>query len=40
VLAVDAQLQAGGRYAVAVPGPGVYRVRYASDVVGPDVRVR
>jgi stage II sporulation protein D len=40
VLAVDAQLQADGRYAVAVPGPGVYRVRYASDVVGPDVRVR
>jgi stage II sporulation protein D len=40
VLAVDAQLQADGSYAVAVPGPGVYRVRYASDVVGPDVRVR
>jgi stage II sporulation protein D len=40
VLAVDAQLQAGGRYAVAVPGAGVYRVRYAKDVTGPDVRVR
>src|SRR4051812_781581 len=40
VLAVDAQLRADGGYAVAVPGPGVYRVRYASDVVGPDVRVR
>jgi stage II sporulation protein D len=40
VLAVDAQLAADGSYAVAVPGAGVYRVRYASDVVGPDVRVR
>jgi len=40
VLAVDAQLQADGRYAVAVPGAGVYRVRYGSDVVGPDVRVK
>jgi stage II sporulation protein D len=40
VLAVDAQLAADGRYAVAVPGAGVYRVRYATDVVGPDVRVR
>jgi stage II sporulation protein D len=40
VLAVDAQLQVGGRYAVAVPGAGVYRVRYAKDVIGPDVRVR
>jgi stage II sporulation protein D len=40
VLAVDAQLAADGSYAVAVPGAGVYRVRYAKDVVGPDVRVR
>jgi SpoIID/LytB domain protein len=40
VLAVDAQLSAGGRYAVAVPGAGVYRVRYAGTVVGPGVRVR
>jgi stage II sporulation protein D len=40
VLAVDAQLAADGRYAVAVPAAGVYRVRYAKDVVGPDVRVR
>jgi stage II sporulation protein D len=40
VLAVDAPLAADGRYAVAVPGAGVYRVRYAKDVVGPDVRVR
>src|SRR3954470_9423086 len=40
VLAVDAQLQADGRYAVAVPTAGVYRVRYGSGVVGPDVRVR
>jgi stage II sporulation protein D len=40
VLAVDAQLAPDGGYAVAVPGTGVYRVRYASDVVGPDVRVR
>jgi stage II sporulation protein D len=39
VLAVDAQLAPGGRYAVAVPGAGVYRVRYADAVVGPDVRV-
>src|SRR3954466_3838343 len=40
VLAVDAQLQPDGRYAVAVPTAGVYRVRYGSGVVGPDVRVR
>jgi stage II sporulation protein D len=40
VLAVDAPLEAGGRYAVAVPEPGVYRVLYASDVAGPPVRVR
>jgi stage II sporulation protein D len=40
VLAVDAPLQSSGAYSVAVPGPGVYRVRYGKDVVGPDVRVR
>jgi SpoIID/LytB domain protein len=40
VLAVDAQIQADGRYAVAVPSTGVYRVRYGSDVIGPNVRVR
>jgi stage II sporulation protein D len=40
VLAVDAQLASDGRYAVAVPGTGVYRVRYAKDVVGPGVRVK
>jgi len=40
VLAVDAPLEAGGRYAVAVPGAGVYRVLYAKDVAGPPVRVR
>jgi hypothetical protein len=40
VLAVDAQLQTDGRYAVAVPGAGVYRVRYGTGVVGPSVRVR
>jgi stage II sporulation protein D len=40
ILAVDAQLAADGSYAVAVPGGGVYRVRYGKDVVGPDVRVR
>jgi len=39
VLAVDAPLEAGGRYAVAVPGAGVYRVVYAGDVAGPAVRV-
>jgi hypothetical protein len=39
-LAVDAPLASGGRYAVAVPGPGVYRVVYGSDVAGPSVRVR
>jgi len=39
-LAVDAQLQADGGYAVAVPGAGVYRVRYGGDVAGPSVRVR
>jgi SpoIID/LytB domain protein len=40
VLAVDAELTAGGRYAVAVPGAGVYRVRYAGGVTGPAVRAR
>jgi len=39
-LAVDAQLQADGSYAVAVPGAGLYRVRYGGDVAGPAVRVR
>jgi SpoIID/LytB domain protein len=39
VLAVDAPLAADGRYAVAVPGAGVYRVLYAKDVTGPAVRV-
>jgi stage II sporulation protein D len=39
VLAVDAPLEAGGRYAVAVGGAGVYRVLYAGDVAGPSVRV-
>jgi stage II sporulation protein D len=40
VLAVDAQLDARGRYAVAVGSKGVYRVRYAGTVTGPAVRVR
>jgi len=40
VLAVDAQLDAHGRYAVAVGAKGVYRVRYAGTVTGPAVRVR
>ena len=40
VLAVDAGLTSGGRYAVAVPGAGVYRVRYAGGVTGPAVRVK
>jgi SpoIID/LytB domain protein len=40
VLAVDAELTSDGRYAVAVPGAGVYRVRYAGAVTGPAVRVR
>jgi hypothetical protein len=40
VLAVDAPLADGGRYVVAVPGRGVYRVVYAKDVAGPPVRVR
>jgi stage II sporulation protein D len=40
VLAVDAQLGSGGRYAVPVPAPGLYRVRYGAGVTGPAVRVR
>ena len=40
VLAVDAELTGDGRYTVAVPGAGVYRVRYAGGVTGPAVRVR
>jgi stage II sporulation protein D len=40
VLAVDAQLDARGRYAVAVGSKGVYRVRYAGTVTGPAVPVR
>src|SRR5215218_1412568 len=40
VLAVDAQLDAQGRYAAAVGSRGVYRVRYAGTVIGPAVRVR
>jgi stage II sporulation protein D len=39
VLAVDAQLDAKGGYAVAVGSKGVYRVRYAGTVTGPAVRV-
>jgi stage II sporulation protein D len=38
VAAVDAKVLRGGRYSVAVPGRGVYRVVYGS-AVGPDVRV-
>src|SRR4029079_3961021 len=40
VLAVDAGLTSGGRYAGAIPGAGVYRVRYAGGVTGPAVRVK
>jgi hypothetical protein len=36
--AADAQVLRGGRYSVAVPGPGVYRVVYG-QAVGPSVRV-
>ena len=39
-LAVDASLDANGRYAVGVGSRGVYRVRYAGTVAGPAVRVR
>jgi stage II sporulation protein D len=38
VTATDAHVQRGGRYSVAVPGPGVYRVVYG-QAVGPAVRV-
>ena len=38
--AVETQLDNGGRYAVVVPGRGVYRVVYAGNVAGPSVRVR
>jgi hypothetical protein len=36
--AVDAHVGRGGRYSVAVPAPGIYRVVYGK-AVGPDVRV-
>jgi hypothetical protein len=39
VTAVDARVGRGGRYSVAVPGPGLYRVVYGT-ATGPDVRVR
>jgi stage II sporulation protein D len=38
VAAADARVLRGGRYSVAVPGPGVYRVVYG-QAVGPSVRV-
>ena len=38
VTAADSKVLRGGRYSVAVPGRGVYRVAYGS-AVGPDVRV-
>jgi stage II sporulation protein D len=38
VAAADTKVLRGGRYSVAVPGAGVYRVVYGS-AVGPDVRV-
>jgi stage II sporulation protein D len=38
VTAADAHVLRGGRYSVAVPGPGIYRVVYGK-AVGPDVRV-
>jgi stage II sporulation protein D len=38
VTAADARVLRGGRYTVAVPGPGVYRIVYGT-AVGPDVRV-
>jgi stage II sporulation protein D len=38
VTAVDAHVGRGGRYSVAVPAPGIYRVVYGK-AVGPDVRV-
>jgi stage II sporulation protein D len=39
VTAADALVGRGGRYSVAVPGPGVYRVLYG-QAAGPSVRVR
>jgi stage II sporulation protein D len=39
VTAADAKVGRGGRYSVAVPGPGRYRVVYGT-ATGPDVRVR
>jgi stage II sporulation protein D len=39
VTATDGKVLRGGRYSIAVPGPGVYRVVYGS-AAGPDVRVR
>jgi len=39
VAAADTKVLRGGRYSVAVPGSGVYRVTYGA-AVGPDVRVR
>ncbi|MGZ6708899.1 MAG: SpoIID/LytB domain-containing protein, partial [Solirubrobacteraceae bacterium] len=38
VAATDGTVLRGGRYSVAVPGPGVYRVVYG-QAVGPSVRV-
>jgi len=38
VAATDAKVLRGGRYSVAVPGPGVYRVVYG-QATGPSVRV-
>jgi stage II sporulation protein D len=38
VSAADAQVGRGGRYSVAVPGPGLYRVAYGR-AVGPTVRI-
>jgi stage II sporulation protein D len=38
ITAADAKVLRGGRYSVAVPGPGTYRVVYGS-AIGPDVRV-
>jgi stage II sporulation protein D len=38
--AVDARLDPSGRYAVALPGRGMYRVLYGENVAGPAVRVR
>jgi stage II sporulation protein D len=38
VTAVDSKVLRGGRYSVAVPGAGVYRVVYGA-AIGPDVRI-